>query len=118
LSRGAALLESLVCGPPAAPAVQQGHQAKRYFVSGIVQGVGFRYFVRQVAGRLGIAGYAKNLRDGRVEVYAIASAETLDALRGELKRGPRGAMVSGVAEEDVEVHPEYAHDFSIERDAW
>jgi len=118
LLRGAALLELRVCGPPAASAVQQAHQAKRYFVSGIVQGVGFRYFVRQVAERLGIAGYAKNLRDGRVEVYAIAPSAALDALRGELKRGPRGAMVSGVAEEDVGVDPEYAQDFSIERDAW
>jgi acylphosphatase len=98
--------------------VQQGHQAKRFLVSGIVQGVGFRYFVRQVAERLGIAGYAKNLRDGRVEVYAIAPAAALEVLRGELKRGPRGAMVSGVAEENVDVDQEYAHDFSIERDAW
>jgi acylphosphatase len=97
--------------------VQQGQQAKRYFASGIVQGVGFRYFVRQVAQLLGIAGYAKNLRDGRVEVYAIAPAAALEALRAELKRGPRGAMVSGVVEEDASVDPEYAHDFSIERDA-
>lgn len=116
--RGAGLLKSRLCGLPAAPAVQQGHPAKRYFVSGNVQGVGFRYFVRQVAERLGIAGYARNLRDGRVEVYAIAPATTLEALRRELKRGPRGAMVSGVAEEDTEVDAEYAHDFSIERDAW
>jgi acylphosphatase len=98
--------------------VQQGHQAKRYFVSGIVQGVGFRYFIRQAAQRLGITGYAKNLRDGRVEVYAIAPPPALEALRAELKRGPRGAMVSGVAEEDAGVDPEYAQDFSIERDAW
>ena len=83
-----------------------------------MQGVGFRYFVQQLAERLGIAGYAKNLRDGRVEVYAIAPPPALEALRGELKRGPRGAMVSGVSEEDVAVDPEYAHDFSIERDAW
>jgi acylphosphatase len=98
--------------------VQQRDQAKRYFVSGIVQGVGFRYFIRQAAQRLGIAGYARNLRDGRVEVYAIAPAAALEAFRAELKRGPRGAMVSGVSEEDVGIDPEYAHDFSIERDAW
>jgi acylphosphatase len=98
--------------------VLQGHQAKRYYVSGIVQGVGFRYFARQVAERLGIAGYAKNLRDGRVEVYAIAPPAALETLRAELKRGPRAAMVSGVAEEDAAVDPEYARDFSIERDTW
>jgi acylphosphatase len=118
LLRGAALLKSRLRGPPAAPAVQQGQQAKRYYVSGIVQGVGFRYFARQVAERLDIAGYAKNLRDGRVEIYAIAPVDILETLRAELKRGPRGAMVSGVAEADAAVDPEYAHDFSIERDAW
>ena len=47
--------------------------ARRYFVSGMVQGVGYRYFARQLAQRLGIAGYVKNLRDGRVEVYVIGS---------------------------------------------
>ena len=47
--------------------------AKRFHVSGRVQGVGFRYFVERVALRLGIAGYVSNLPDGRVEVYALSS---------------------------------------------
>ena len=112
------LLESSARGSTAATAVQQGLQAKRYFVSGSVQGVGFRFFVRQVADRLGIVGYAKNLRDGRVEVYAIAPPSEQETLRAELRRGPRGAMVSGVAEEDSEIEPEFAQAFSIERDLW
>ena len=58
--------------------------AKRFVVSGSVQGVGFRYFAERVALRLGVAGYVKNLPDGRVEVYAIGTAAQLDALRGEL----------------------------------
>ena len=110
------LLESSARSSTAATAVQQGLQAKRYFVSGIVQGVGFRFFVRQVADRLGIVGYAKNLRDGRVEVYAIAPPSEQETLQAELRRGPRGAMVSGVAEEDSEIEPEFAQAFSIERD--
>jgi len=82
----------------------------------MVQGVGYRFFAQRVAERLGIAGYAKNLRDGRVEVYAIGSPEQLGALREELARGPRGASVADVAEEPAEVQSRYAGGFSIEHD--
>jgi acylphosphatase len=92
--------------------------ARRYFVSGMVQGVGFRYFVRQTAKRLGLAGYVKNLRDGRVEVYAIADASALASLREALERGPRGASVSGVSEEEAPIDPNFASGFSVEREAW
>lgn len=93
-------------------------EAKRYFVSGTVQGVGFRYFARRAAKRLRVAGYAKNLADGRVEVYAIAPPQALAALRAELERGPQLASVSGVAEENAPVDAQFARDFSIEDDAW
>ena len=49
--------------------------AKRFFASGLVQGVGYRFFARRAAERLGVAGYAKNLRDGRVEVYAVVASD-------------------------------------------
>ncbi len=91
-------------------------QAKRFYVSGMVQGVGFRFFAQRAAERLGLAGYVKNLRDGRVEVYTIGQGQQLRALRTELERGPRGASISGVAEEDAEVLPQYAGQFSIEHD--
>lgn len=90
--------------------------ARRYFVSGMVQGVGYRYFARQLAQRLGIAGYVKNLRDGRVEVYAIGPAPVLASLRTELERGPNGASVAGVTEEETLVDPKFAARFSVERD--
>src|SRR6202007_1245154 len=79
--------------------------ARRYFVSGMVQGVGYRYFARQLAQRLGIAGYVKNLRDGRVEVYAIGPASVLASIRTELERGPNGASVAGVTEEEAPCVP-------------
>lgn len=101
-----------------ARAVDDEREAKRYYVSGIVQGVGYRYFAQRAASRLGLAGYAKNLRDGRVEVYAAGTAKSLGALRAELERGPSGAVVSGVAEEVVPLDPEFAHGFSIEHDRW
>ena len=91
-------------------------KSKRYFVSGIVQGVGYRYFVERIAQRLGIAGYTRNLRDGRVEVYAIGGAGSLSALEHELRRGPHAASVSDVRSETTEIDPRYGDNFSIEFD--
>lgn len=90
--------------------------AKRFFVSGTVQGVGFRFFAERVAARLGVAGYVKNLFDGRVEVYAIGSAAQLDALKDELRSGPRFATVTALTEADAEVLPVFSNGFTIERD--
>ncbi len=90
--------------------------AKRYYVSGMVQGVGYRYFASRVARQLGITGFAKNLRDCRVEVYAIALPTALNAFRSELRRGPSGAIVDDVTEAAAEIDPQFAHKFSIEYD--
>jgi acylphosphatase len=90
--------------------------ARRYFISGIVQGVGFRYFTQDEAERLHLSGYVRNLRDGRVEVYAVGSPENLARLRTVLERGPRGAMVQRVDEESAEINPRFAQDFSITYD--
>jgi acylphosphatase len=91
--------------------------ARRYFVSGIVQGVGFRYFTQDEAERLQLAGFVRNLRDGRVEVYAMGSGEKLARLRALLERGPRGAMVQNVAEHPAEIDPQFAGEFSITYDS-
>ena len=90
-------------------------QARRFFVSGMVQGVGFRFFVERTALSLGLGGYVRNLFDGRVEVYGIGSSEHLDALRNALRRGPRMAAVERVDEQEAEISQEYANIFSIER---
>ena len=90
--------------------------AKRFYVSGAVQGVGFRFFVKRAAVRLGIAGYVKNIFDGCVEVYAIGSAAQLVALKSELSRGPRMASVDQVTESDAEILPEFSDGFTIDRD--
>lgn len=92
--------------------------AKLFYVSGTVQGVGFRFFAQRAARHLGLSGYVRNLRDGRVEVYAIGSAPQLAALRRELERGPQGASVKEVFDEEAAIEEKYAHDFSIERDSW
>jgi len=87
--------------------------ARCYFVSGIVQGVGFRYFTHDEAQRLHLTGFVRNLRDGRVEVYAIGPKEKLARLRTLLERGPRGAMVQKVAEQPAEIDPRFSAEFSI-----
>src|ERR1700681_1526956 len=106
------LLQSRGC----AKEIAAGHSvvetlAKRFYVSGTVQGVGFRFFAERVAARLGVAGYVKNLFDGRVEVYAIGSAAQLDALRDELRRGPRMATVTGLTELGAEFLPVFSNGF-------
>ena len=69
------------------------------YVSGRVQGVGFRYFVMQNAETLGLTGWVRNLRDGRVEVVAEGPHEALDRLLAALRKGPMSAEVGDVAYE-------------------
>jgi acylphosphatase len=64
----------------------------------LVQGVGFRWFVRERARRLGLAGWVRNLPDGSVEVLAAGDPGQLDLLRQELRRGPNGASVESLDE--------------------
>ena len=70
--------------------------AKHYIVRGRVQGVGFRAFVERTAGAIGVSGWVQNLDDGTVEVYAIGSLDQIDALEGQLHKGPRFSDVRGV----------------------
>lgn len=99
----------------AAPMGEQT-RAKRYYVSGYVQGVGYRMFAEREARKSGVHGYVLNLRDGRVEVYAIGTERQLRELRATLKRGPSGATVDEVAEDDAEIIEQYAGGFSIEHE--
>ena len=90
--------------------------AKRFFVSGRVQGVGFRFFAERTATRLGVSGFVRNLFDGRVEVYAVGSTEQIGAMKEALAHGPRMAQVYRVDEVDAEILPKFANVFSIERE--
>jgi acylphosphatase len=92
-------------------------QTRRYFVSGIVQGVGFRFFVQREAEKLRVGGYARNLFDGRVEVLAIGTPAQLDGLKRAIERGPRFSRVSGVREEAAQPDTRYEKEFVIEPDA-
>ena len=74
--------------------------ARRYLISGRVQGVGFRYFAQRVASRDGIQGWVRNLPDGRVEASAEGEAEAMERFETRLRQGPPGARVEDVEVED------------------
>jgi acylphosphatase len=88
--------------------------AKRFYVSGMVQGVGFRFFARRQATRLGLGGYARNLADGRVEIYAVGTTEQLNSLAAEIGRGPSASSIERVETQDAEVIEKHSGWFSIE----
>ncbi|MEO6331243.1 MAG: acylphosphatase [Gemmatimonadaceae bacterium] len=67
-------------------------------VAGRVQGVGFRWFVRQQARRLGIDGWAVNTRTGTVEIVAKGEPAALKQLESAVGQGPSGAIVKSVTE--------------------
>ena len=93
--------------------MSEARQARRFFVSGMVQGVGFRYYAQHAAQRLLLAGYVRNRLDGRVEAYAVGTGEQLAAFQAALKQGPHGAVVRNVLEEAAPVEARYAKEFSI-----
>jgi acylphosphatase len=73
--------------------------AKRYFVSGRVQGVGFRYYLQDHAAVEGVHGYVRNLPDGRVEALLEGDDESVLRVERALRRGPAGARVDDVVVE-------------------
>jgi acylphosphatase len=86
----------------------------RFLISGVVQGVGFRWFVARHARALGLAGYARNLGDGRVEVVASGSdLAALGKLEGLLRSGPAHAQVNRVERQDEVDEPVPPRSFDI-----
>ena len=86
----------------------------RFWVSGRVQGVGFRWFVRREASELGLAGRVRNLADGRVEVAVSGEPEALSHFRKRLREGPPGSRVTRLEEEEMSAVPDW-DGFSIDR---
>jgi acylphosphatase len=70
--------------------------ARRYLVSGRVQGVGFRFFAHEAASVEGVSGWVANLPDGRVEVWIEGDDESVSRVERKIRRGPPGARVSDV----------------------
>jgi len=76
--------------------------ARRFVISGRVQGVGFRWFVHDVASREGVTGWVTNLFDGRVEAFVEGDADAVTRVERALRSGPPGARVERVTVTDEE----------------
>jgi len=86
--------------------------ALRFLVYGRVQGVGFRWFVLREAERRGLRGFARNLRDGSVEVVAAGTPQALEEL-ARAQQGPAHAQVERVERSDVPHELVIPNDFDI-----
>ena len=78
----------------------------RLYISGTVQGVFFRMFVKQSAERLNIKGFVRNLEDGRIEVFAEGNIDEIDKLIEICKKGPKHSKIR-----NVEIKDERFQDF-------
>jgi len=76
--------------------------ARRFVLSGRVQGVGFRYFTLDAARREGLHGYVTNRDDGSVEAVAEGESESLDRFERAIRQGPSRSRVERVMVDDVE----------------
>jgi len=75
--------------------------ARRFIVSGRVQGVGFRYFAQDAAEREGLHGYVQNRDDGTVEVVAEGDAESVERFERAVRRGPSRSRVENVLIDEI-----------------
>jgi len=87
--------------------------ARRFLISGMVQGVGYRFFVLRAAARHQVLGTVRNLPDGRVEVMAEGERQAVDEFKNDLVTGPALAIVTDIDETDMPVTGLY-RDFRID----
>ncbi len=88
--------------------------ARKFFISGRVQGVGFRFFVQRSSARHQVRGYVMNLDDGRVEILAEGDAKAVEAFRHDIGAGPIHAEVGEIEELVLDPSGSYST-FRIER---
>ena len=89
--------------------------ARRFVISGRVQGVGFRWFTKDVAVREGVTGWVKNLPDGRVELRAQGTKARVETLIEWCRKGPPAARVTAVDVDWEPVDPEVPLSFLVLR---
>ena len=85
--------------------MNDGLAARRFVVTGKVQGVFFRASTVRIAEKLGIRGFARNLPGGGVEVLAMGETASLGSLAAWLRQGPALARVTDVTEQEVDAVP-------------
>jgi len=83
-------------------------KGKEITISGKVQGVGFREFIRREVGKLGgLAGYAKNLKSGDVKVVISGEDKKIKTLVEKCKKGPLLAYVKNISVENIETEEDF-----------
>lgn len=88
--------------------------ARKFIISGIVQGVGYRFFAQRAAARHQVTGYVKNLEDGRVEAWVEGEETEVKEFKDDLNAGPQYANVRHIEEIVLEPTGNYST-FRIER---
>lgn len=88
--------------------------ARKFYISGEVQGVGFRFFAQRVAAGHQIVGYVRNLPDGRVEAHAEGTLESVEGFKHDISVGPHHSRVEQVEEINLEPTGHFSA-FRIER---
>lgn len=88
--------------------------ARKFILSGLVQGVGFRFFTQRAAARHQVRGYVKNLADGRVEAFAEGDEKSVENFKNDLIAGPTFSKVEHIEETVLEPGNFYSA-FRIER---
>jgi acylphosphatase len=88
--------------------------ARKFLLSGLVQGVGFRFFTQRVAARYQVRGYVRNLTDGRVEAWAQGPEKSVEAFKHDITAGPQYSRVDEVEEIVLDPSSEFSS-FRIER---
>lgn len=87
--------------------------ARKFIITGTVQGVGYRFFAMRAAARHQVFGTVRNLPDGRVEVIAEGERDTMDGFKADLSTGPSMAEITDIEETDMPVTGLY-RDFRID----
>jgi len=88
--------------------------ARKFFIRGEVQGVGYRFFAQRAAARHQVVGYVRNCPDGSVEAFAEGTESSVEAFKHDLATGPQWAIVDQVEELVLEPTGTYSA-FRIER---
>jgi acylphosphatase len=88
--------------------------ARKFFIKGDVQGVGYRFFAQRAAARHQVVGYVRNCADGTVEALVEGPATSVEDFKHDLATGPQWAVVDQVEEIVLEPTGTYS-EFRIER---
>ena len=88
--------------------------ARKFFIKGEVQGVGYRFFAQRAAARHQVVGYVRNCPDGTVEALAEGPDTSVEAFKHDLATGPQWAVVDQLEEINLEPSGRYSQ-FRIER---